>query len=162
MAQPLEAFFGCLYYAGMRLAEAVVLNESQIQLPNDEAEWGWFYLEGSAPSTRGAWNDTGERREQRHLKHRAADEVRIVPISPALGRLLRKHLANHGTAPDGRLFRAEKGDLVSDTVYSRIWDKAHQAALTPAEEKSPLAQRPTTCATLGCPHGSTLASPHPR
>jgi integrase len=66
----------------------------------------------------------------------------MVPISPALGRLLRKHIAEHGTAPDGRLFRAESGDFVSDTVYSRIWDKARQSALTSAEAKSPLAERP--------------------
>lgn len=142
MGKHLEAFFGCLYHAALRPAEAVVLNETQIELPEDEAAWGWFYLEGSAPSTGGAWNDTGERREQRHLKHRAAAEVRQVPISPALGRLLRKHLAEFGTAPDGRLFRAESGDLVSDTVCSRVWDKARQAALTPAELKSPLAERP--------------------
>lgn len=118
------------------------MTEPQIQLPDNETEWDWFYLEGSAPSSGGAWNDSGQRREQRHLKHRAAAEVRIVPISPALGRLLRKHIANHGAAPDGRLFRAENGDFVSDTVYSRIWDKARESALTPAQVKSPLAQRP--------------------
>ncbi len=142
MGKHLEAFFGCIYHAALRPAEVVILNESQLELPASEADWGWFYLEGSAPSTGAAWNDTGQRREQRHLKHRAADEVRMVPISPALGRLLRKHLTECGTAPDGRLFRAESGDLVSDTVYSRTWEKARQAALTPAEAKSPLAERP--------------------
>jgi integrase len=85
------------------------------------------------------FNDWGERR---HLKHRAANEVRQVPISPALGKLLRKHIAEYGTAPDGRLFRGEGGGLLSDTVYGRIWEKARQAALTPAEEASPLAERP--------------------
>lgn len=65
-----------------------------------------------------------------------------MPISPALGRLLRKHLAEHGTAPDGRLFRSESGDLVSDSVISRTWDKARKTTLTPAEYKSPLAERP--------------------
>lgn len=142
MGRHLEALFGCIYHAGLRPAEVVVLSEPQLQLPDKETEWGWLYLEGSAPSTGGAWNDTGDRREQRHLKHRAADEVRAVPVSPALGRLLRKHIAEHGTAPDGRLFRAESGDFVSDTVCSRIWEKARQAALTPAETKSPLAERP--------------------
>lgn len=90
----------------------------------------------------GAWNETGDRRERRHLKHRAASEVRQVPISPALGRLLRKHIAEHGTAPDGRLFRDESGGLLSDTVYGRIWEKARQSAFTPAEQASPLAVRP--------------------
>ncbi len=142
MGKHLEAFFGCIYHAGLRPAEAVVLNETHIELPAKETGRGWFYLEGSAPSTGGAWNDTGERREQRHLKHRAVNEVRTVPISPTLGRLLRKHIAEHSTAPDGRLFRAESGDLVSDSVVSRTWDKARHAALTPAEAKSPLAERP--------------------
>jgi integrase len=142
MGKHLEAFFGCIYHAGLRPGEVVILGESQIELPAKETDWGWFYLEGSAPSTGGAWNDTGQRREQRHLKHRAADEVRTVPISPALGRLLRKHIADHGTAPDGRLFRAESGDLVSDSVISRTWDKARQTALTSAEAESPLAERP--------------------
>jgi integrase len=87
-------------------------------------------------------NESGDRREQRHLKHRAASDVRQVPISPVLGKLLRKHIAGHGTVPDGRLFRGEGGGLLSDTVYGRIWEKARQTALTPAEEASPLAERP--------------------
>ncbi|MDX6337924.1 MAG: hypothetical protein QOG05_5264, partial [Streptosporangiaceae bacterium] len=37
---------------------------------------------------------------------------------------------------------AEGGGLLSDTVYGRAWEKARQAALTPAEEASPLAERP--------------------
>jgi integrase len=142
MGKHLEAFFGCIYHAGMRPAETVMLTETDLQLSGNEDAWGWLYLEASAPSTGGAWNDTGARRERRHLKHRAAKEVRPVPVSPTLSRLLLKHLAEHGAAPDGRLFRAENGDLLSDTVYSRIWEKARLAALTPAEVNSPLAQRP--------------------
>ena len=101
-----------------------------------------LHLSGSAPSAGGAWNDSGARREARQLKHRAANEVRPVPVSPALARLLGAHLAAHGTAPDGRLFQGEGGGLLSDTVYGRIWDKARRAALTDAEAKSPLAERP--------------------
>jgi integrase len=75
-------------------------------------------------------------------KHRAAQEVRPVPISPALTRLLRDHLAEYDTAPDGRLFRGEAGDLLSDTVCTRTWEKARQAVLTKVEAASPLAARP--------------------
>lgn len=103
---------------------------------------GWLHLGHSAPSTGGAWNETGARRERRHLKHRATEEVRPVPISPALAKLLRDHLAEYDTAPDGRLFRGEGGDLLSDTVCTRTWEKARQAAVTPAEAASPLAERP--------------------
>jgi hypothetical protein len=84
----------------------------------------------------------GARRERRQLKHRAVEEIRPVPISPALARLLRDHLAEYDTSPDGRLFRSEAGDLLSDTVCTRTWEKARQAALTPAEAASPLAERP--------------------
>jgi integrase len=119
-----------------------MLTLDELQLPDDEAGWGWLYLGASAPSTGGAWNETGDRRERRHLKHRAAKEIRPVPVSPTLARLLRKHIAEHGTAPDGRLFRGEGGGLLSDSIYGRVWEKARQVALTPAEEASPLAERP--------------------
>jgi integrase len=142
MGRHLEAFFGCIYYAGLRPSEAVMLTLDEIQLPEEDGEWGWLYLGDSAPSTGGAWNETGARRERRQLKHRAAKEVRPLPVSPALVQLLRKHIAEHGTAPDGRLFQGEGGGLLSDTIYSRAWEKARQTALTPAEEASPLAERP--------------------
>ncbi len=142
MGRHLEAFFGCLYYAGLRPSEAVLLTKDELELPDQDGGWGWLHLTDSAPSTGGAWNDTGERRERRQLKHRAAKEVRPVPVSPALARLLRKHMADHGTAPDGRLFRGEGGGLLSDTVYGRTWEKARQVALTSAEAASALAERP--------------------
>jgi integrase len=142
MGQHLEAFYGCIYHAALRPAEVVMLTEDELDLPAKDGEWGWLYIGDSAPSTGGAWNNTGARREPRQLKHRAVTEVRQVPASPALARLLRKHIAEHGTAPDGRLFRGEGGGLLSDTIYGRIWDKARRAALTPAEAASPLAERP--------------------
>jgi integrase len=142
MGRHMVAFFGCIYHAGLRPAEIVMLTRDAIELPDRDGEWGWFHLRQSAPSTGGAWNETGARRERRHLKHRAVEEVRPVPVSPALARLLRNHLAEYGTAPDGRLFRGEAGGLLSDTVCTRSWEKARQAALTPAQAASPLAERP--------------------
>lgn len=141
MGRHLEAFFGSLYHGGLRPSEAVMLNRDEIELP-DDGQWGWLHLGASAPSTGGAWNESGNRRERRQLKHRAAKEVRPVPVSPTFARLLQKHLAEHGTAPDGRLFRGEGGGLLSDSVYGRVWEKARQEALTPAEAASPLAERP--------------------
>jgi integrase len=142
MGRHLKAFFGCIYHAGLRPAEVVMLTRDDLQLPDRDGEWGWFNLAQSAPSTGGAWNETGARRERRHLKHRAVEEVRPVPISPALAKMLRDHLTEYDTAPDGRLFRSEAGDLVSDTVCTRTWEKARQAVLTKAEAASPLAERP--------------------
>lgn len=142
MGHHLEAFFGCMYYAGLRPSEAVMLTQDKLDLPDDDDKWGWLYLEDSAPSTGGAWNETGNRREPRQLKHRPVKEVRPVPASPALVKLIRRHLAEYGTAPDGRIFRGEAGGFLSDTVYGRTWEKARQTALTEAEAASPLAQRP--------------------
>lgn len=119
-----------------------MLTSDKLDLPNQEDAWGWPNLGDSAPSTGGAWNDSGDRRRLRQLKHRAVKEVRPVPASPALVHLLREHLAEHGTAPDGRLFRGEAGGLDSDSVYSRAWDKAHKSALTAEEAASPLGERP--------------------
>jgi integrase len=142
MGRHLKAFFGVLYHGGLRPSEAVMLTEDELDLPDQDDTWGWLNLGDSAPSTGGAWNDTGDRREPRQLKHRAVQEVRPVPASPALVRLPREHLGEFGTAPDGRLFRGEAGGLLSDSVYSRAWDKARQTVLTAAEAASALGERP--------------------
>jgi integrase len=118
-----------------------MLNRDELELPED-GQCGWLHLGASAPSTGGAWTESGDRRERRQLKHRSVKEVRMVPVSPAFARLLRKHLAEHGTAPDGRLFRSEGGGRLSDSIYGRVWAKARQQVLTPAEAASPLAERP--------------------
>jgi integrase len=131
-----------MYHAGLRPSETVMLTLDELDLPSQDSAWGWLNLGDSAPSAGGAWNESGARRQPQALKHRAVEEVRPVPASPALVRLLREHLAEHGTAPDGRLFRGEAGGLLSDSVYSRAWDKARQAALTEAEAASPLGERP--------------------
>ncbi len=61
---------------------------------------------------------------------------------PPLVAILRRHIADFGTAPDGRLFPGERGGSLSDSVYGRVWSKARKAALSPAEAASPLAGRP--------------------
>jgi integrase len=65
-----------------------------------------------------------------------------VPIPPELVCLIRAHLDRFGTAPDGRLFRGARGAMLSESTYGRIWHKARQQALTPAQARSPLAARP--------------------
>jgi integrase len=65
-----------------------------------------------------------------------------VPIHPELTNLLRYHLAHFGTAPDGRLFSGVRGGELPTITYRRTWIKAREAALTAAEQASPLARRP--------------------
>jgi integrase len=65
-----------------------------------------------------------------------------VPCHPALSRCLRHHIEEFGTAPDGRLFRGERGGDLSESVYQRVWQSARLLAFTPAVVPSPLAGRP--------------------
>jgi integrase len=56
--------------------------------------------------------------------------------------MLRRHLNQHGTAPDGRLFRGTRGGILSESVYGRVWHTARHTALGPALAATPLACRP--------------------
>jgi hypothetical protein len=51
-------------------------------------------------------------------------------------------LRDHGTAPDGRLFRGARGGMLSESVYGRAWHAARQAALGPGLAATVLARRP--------------------
>jgi integrase len=136
----LEAFFGCLYYAALRPSEAVMLREADLHLPKQG--WGRIVLAASASRAGTAWTDLGTARQERGLKHRAASETRTVPIPPDLVQLLRVHLKQHGTAPDGRVFQTTRGGILQDSGYNEVWTQARQNALTPAQYRSPLGHRP--------------------
>jgi hypothetical protein len=129
-----------MYYAALRPAEAANLPGSALQLPAEG--WGEPFVPGSAPTTGAAWSDNGRRRDERGLKHRAREAVRVVPSPPPLAVLLRAHLDEFGTTSAGRLFGAVRsdGDL-SDSV-GRVWARARTAALSALEAASPLARRP--------------------
>jgi integrase len=147
---PLTAFFGCLYFCGMRPGEAVSIREEDFVLPNlhpddeeqEDDEWGTAYLDTSAARSGRSWTDTGTTRQERQLKHRPKGTVRPVPVSPALVRLILKHIDQHGTTSDGRLFRGVRGGILSESTYSRVWGKARVIALTDAQVASSLAKHP--------------------
>lgn len=65
-----------------------------------------------------------------------------MPIPPDLVALLRWHLIAYGAAPDGRIFRTQRGGLIQDTGYGEVWAEARTRALTPAQQSSALAKRP--------------------
>jgi integrase len=136
----LQAFFGCLYYAALRPSEAVALREADCHLPG--RGWGRIDLTASEPRAGRGWTDDGAAREARGLKHRAEHEMRSIPIPPALTQMLRAHLKAYGTSPGGRLFRTARGRPLQDSAYSAVWQAARTAALTPAQQASPLARRP--------------------
>jgi integrase len=136
----MEAFFGCLYYAALRPAEAVALRDADCVLPAQG--WGRIDLAASAPRAGTEWTDDGASREKHGLKHRAATETRSIPIPPVLVRMLRAHITRYGTGPGGRLFRTARGGPLNDTGYGEVWQRARPIALTPAQQASPLARRP--------------------
>jgi integrase len=136
----MEAFFGCLYYAALRPAEAVALRESDCVLP--ARGWGRIDLASSEPRAGTEWTNDGASREERGLKHRAVNETRSIPIPPALVAILRAHIQRYGTGPGGRLFRTARGGPLNDTGYGEVWQRARPNALTPAQQASPLARRP--------------------
>ncbi|WP_308284217.1 site-specific integrase [Streptomyces buecherae] len=142
----LSGFFGCLYYAAMRPAEAAALREDDVRLPPDQPdaaeEWGELILAESRPEVGSGWTDDGTPYEVRGLKRRARRATRPVPIPPVLVRMLRRHLATYGTAPDGRLFPAVNGGRLRSTEYTEVWEAARKAVLTPSELRTPLADDP--------------------
>ncbi|WP_214412312.1 tyrosine-type recombinase/integrase [Sphaerisporangium fuscum] len=149
----LVAFFALMYYAALRPEEVVNLRDHNITLPplvlNEETgeweesgEWGELHFAKAAPFAGREWTDGGTIREERSLKHRADGHARPVPISPALVRILRAHLAApYGKAADGRLFSGVRGGELPSITYRRVWAKARRDALTPEEAASPIARR---------------------
>ncbi|MGW4662889.1 tyrosine-type recombinase/integrase [Streptosporangium sandarakinum] len=136
----LVAFYACMYYAMMRPGEVIALREQDCDLP--ERGWGRLMLGSSRPTVGTEWTDDGQVQEDRGLKGRPRKAKRPVPIPPELVAILRGHIARYGTAPDGRLFRTERGGVLQASAYARTWKAARRLALTPAQAESELARRP--------------------
>lgn len=137
----LVAFFASMYFAALRPEEATNLGKQHLALP--ENGWGKLHLDLARPEVSGHWTDSGERDEERALKHRRPGEGRTVPCPPELTEILHRHIATFGTAPDGRLFRPSgRSRRVSSSTYGRVWARARAAALTAEAAASPLAATP--------------------
>jgi integrase len=146
-----HAYFACLYYAGLRPAEARNLRRADLELP--ETGWGQIVLHSGYQESGTAWTDDGSRGEERHLKHRAETETRVVPAHPELVQALRDHFDAFGTGVGGRLFVTRTGrggypiaapyqNPVSMSTVYRVWAAAREKALTAEQAASPLAGRP--------------------
>ncbi len=136
----LRAMFACMYFAGLRPAEAAGLRRKDCHLP--EKGWGLITLRKSRPQANKRYTDSGKTYDERGLKHRDEDIERPVPIPPELVAILREHLEEFGTAHDGRLFFTSTGGQYSGSAYAKIWKAARPLALTPDQVESPLAGRP--------------------
>ncbi|WP_405140646.1 tyrosine-type recombinase/integrase [Sphaerisporangium sp. NBC_01403] len=136
----LAGMFACMYFAGLRPAEAAGLREKDCHLP--ETGWGLLTLEETRPESGRRFSDSGKTHDVRGLKQRRHKAIRDVPIPPELVKILRVHIERHGTAADGRLFRTATGGVFSTTAYAKVWKEARTYALTPDQVVSPLAGRP--------------------
>ncbi|MFZ3596932.1 tyrosine-type recombinase/integrase [Streptomyces sp. BH104] len=136
----LVTYFACLMYAAMRPSEGVGLKLDDCHLP--EKGWGTLTLRETRPVSGKKWTDSGTRHDRRGLKAREVKSDRPVPIPPILVAMLRAHIAEFGTAKDGRLFQNERGGVLGTSSYWRVWQEARPLALPPDRVKSPLAQRP--------------------
>ncbi|MFI6981516.1 tyrosine-type recombinase/integrase [Embleya sp. NPDC050154] len=137
----LVALFGCMYYGGLRPAEAIGLRTVDCSLP--PAGWGTLTLRRTRPTAGKRWTDSGDVHDDRGLKNRSQEdaETREVPIPPVLVALLRWHLVRF-PAKDGRVFGNERGGVLGSSTYSRAWEEARRLAFTPAQVESPLAGTP--------------------
>ncbi|WP_017558452.1 tyrosine-type recombinase/integrase [Nocardiopsis baichengensis] len=148
----LAGFFGLAYLAGTRPGETRGVRVQDIVWPEQVTDpdavpgFGVLMVSGSRTEVAARFTDTGTHGEDRELKHRAADDVRPVPLNPAAVALLRRHLARHGTAPDGRLWwhRSHHGehDVLPGKVYRAAWTRARTSALTTSELSLGVAVRP--------------------
>ncbi|TDB84550.1 site-specific integrase [Actinomadura sp. KC216] len=136
----LRAMFACMYFAGLRPAEAAGLRRQDCELP--ATGWGLITLKKTRPQSNKRYTDSGETFDDRGLKHREDDIVHPVPIPPELVTILREHVDTFGTADDGRLFVTSSGASFSGSAYAQVWKRARVLALTPDQVESPLAARP--------------------
>lgn len=135
------AFFGCMYYAALRPEEATDLrNANLISLP--DVGWGEMLLTNAEPRSGSSWTDDRTVRQRGTLKHRAPGDTRTVPIHPELVALLRNHLKQYGTSPEGRVFTLPRGGTLTDRAYLAVFHKARAAAFTEREVASLVASRP--------------------
>lgn len=139
----LHAFFATMYYAGARPEEVVALKVADVRLPAADAgdQWGELLIHTARPEVGKQWTDTGEVRERRGLKGRAADDMRTVPCRPALTRILRAHIERERLRAGDLLVQGESGGLLAGSVIRRAWRRARKEVLEPHAFESPLARR---------------------
>jgi integrase len=142
-----------LYYSALRPAEAINLRRNNVALPRKAwnpstgkweeppGGWGEFHLERAAPAAGRSWTDSGRDRDDRGLKHRAPDAVRVVPIPSELVVILRAHLDEFGTRDDGRLFGGALACEVPVVTYNQVCRKARAGNVHRGRVRPPLAER---------------------
>jgi len=155
----LVAYYGCLYYAGMRPEEAAHLNKSNLTIPTDG--WGDIHLDGAEPYAGKEWTDSGQDRDRRQLKQRERGESRAAPCPPELTALLHAHLDEFGTTPDGQLFVGDRNHDELPKTPSSESGAAHGRRRS-RRRSSPRLWRNGRIWPVPTGHKDTTPSHHPR
>jgi hypothetical protein len=116
-----------MYYGMLRPSEAVSLMLDECKLPDQ----GWGLLEVSEIRSAAGreWTDDGEVHEARSPKGGPRNAIRRVPIPPVLVQMIREHVDEFGTAPDGRLFRTYRGSIYLPSTLWQVLQKARPRRL---------------------------------
>ena len=56
--------------------------------------------------------------------------------------ILREHITQFGTGPDGRLFRSENGNPILQSTWWQVWQKVRARSLPAGQLATPLLRRP--------------------
>jgi hypothetical protein len=69
----------------------------------------------------------------RPLKFRVAGQFRDIPLPAYVAEAIDKHIASHGTTPDGYRFQGRKRKLVIRRTYQKDFDRSAARAGLPPE-----------------------------
>jgi hypothetical protein len=123
----LVALYGCMYYGMLRPSEAVSLMLDECKLP----EQGWGLLEFSEVRSAAGreWTDDGEVHDVRGPKGGRAMRSAGCRSRPSWSQMIREHVEQFGTAPDGRLFRTYRGSIYLPSTLWQVLQKARPPGL---------------------------------
>ncbi|MGB6161275.1 MAG: tyrosine-type recombinase/integrase [Pseudonocardiaceae bacterium] len=136
----LVAFFGLMYFSGLRPEEAANVRSHNLTLPAEG--WGELHINEATPYAGTAWTNDGNQRDRRQLKNRARGDSQTIPCPPELTVMLHDHIREFGTGAGGRLFPDERADELPKLTYMRVWRAARLATFSKALQESPLARSP--------------------
>jgi integrase len=149
----LTAFFGCLYYAALRPAEAIALRRDCLDLP--DAGWGQLTLSATLSRSARAWTGNGTPHEPRGL-----NTARRAPSAPSRYPRSSSASCNITCTP---MAPPRTGGCSAAPAAARYPTVSTAGSGTRPAPKRPA--RPATCTahtTCGTPHYPSGSPPAPR
>jgi integrase len=122
-------FFAAIGFAGLRPSEAAGLRLVDVELP--DVGWGAARLRGAIPSPGTRYTDDGASRQEKGLKHRPENAVRLVPLPPSLVAWIVAHV-ERWPSDTGLVFTNNAERSVTPENYGRVWNRA-KASVWPAD-----------------------------